>query len=75
MSGLADAISGIFGGAPMEAVIAPTAAGQNPVGLGVIFMIIMAGVLFTGLIGKVSNWFPLMVQLVIFCVRYTNCCA
>lgn len=58
MSGLADAISGIFGGAPMEAVIAPTAAGQNPVGLGVIFMIIMAGVLFTGLIGKVSKLVP-----------------
>ena len=58
MSGLADVISGIFGGAPMEAVISVTATGKNPIALGVIFMSIMAIILFTGLISKVSKWIP-----------------
>lgn len=58
MSGLADISSALFGGAPMESVISPTATGANPIGLGVVFMLIMAIVLFTGLIKKVSKLVP-----------------
>lgn len=58
MSGLADMASALFGGAPMEAVISVTATGTHPVTLGVIFMSIMAIVLFTGLIKKATKLVP-----------------
>ena len=49
-SGLADAVSALFGGAPVEAIISATAGAPHPVTAGVLMMGIMAVILFCGLL-------------------------
>ena len=57
-SGLADAVSSLFGGGPVEAIISATAAAPNPLLSGVLMMLIMATILFFGLLPKISKYIP-----------------
>ena len=57
-SGLADAISSLFGGAPVEAIISATGAAPHAVLSGVIMMVIMALILFFGLLPKIGKFVP-----------------
>ncbi len=57
-SGLADAASSLFGGAPVEAIISATASAPNPVTSGIIMMVIMAAILFTGMLPKIGKFVP-----------------
>ena len=57
-SGLADAISSLFGGGPVEAIISATASAPHPVGAGVLMMILMAAILFLGLLPKIGKFVP-----------------
>lgn len=57
-SGLADAVSSLFGGGPVEAIISATAASPNPMKSGVLMMIIMAAILILGLLPKISKYIP-----------------
>jgi len=57
-SGLADAVSSLFGGGPVEAIISATAAAPNPLNSGVLMMVIMAVILFFGLLPKISKYIP-----------------
>lgn len=57
-SGLADAVSALFGGAPVEAIISATGSAPHPVAAGVIMMIIMAAILFFGLLPKIGKFVP-----------------
>ena len=57
-SGLADAVSSLFGGAPVEAIISATASAPNPVTSGVIMMLVMAAILFLGLLPKIGRFVP-----------------
>lgn len=57
-SGLADSVSALFGGGPVEAIISATAAAPHAVWSGVIMMVIMALILFFGLLPKVAKFVP-----------------
>ena len=57
-SGLADAVSSIFGGGPVEAIISATGAAPNPLTSGVLMMGIMAIILIFGLLPKISKYIP-----------------
>ena len=57
-SGLADAVSALFGGAPVEAIISATAGAPHPVTAGVLMMGIMAVILFCGLLPKIGKYVP-----------------
>jgi len=57
-SGLADAISSLFGGGPVEAIISATAAAPHAVLAGVLMMVIMAVILFMGLLPKIGKLVP-----------------
>ena len=57
-SGLADSISALFGGGPVEAIISATASAPHAITSGVIMMIIMAAILFTGLLPKIGKFVP-----------------
>ncbi len=57
-SGLADAVSALFGGGPVEAIISATAAAPQPVIAGVIMMVIMAAILFLRLLPKIGKFVP-----------------
>lgn len=57
-SGLADAVSSLFGGGPVEAIISATAASPNPLSSGILMMVIMAVILFLGLLPKISKFIP-----------------
>lgn len=57
-SGLADTVSALFGGAPVEAVISPTAAAPHPLLSGLILMILMAVILATGVLPKIARFVP-----------------
>lgn len=54
-SGLADALSSLFGGSPISAVIAPTAA-PNPQISAIILMALMAVILLTKSLPKVARF-------------------
>jgi len=54
-SGLADAVSSLL---PVEAIISATAAAPNPLTSGVLMMVIMAVILFFGLLPKISKYIP-----------------
>ena len=47
-----------FGGGPVEAIISATAAAPNPLNSGVLMMVIMAVILFFGLLPKISKYIP-----------------
>lgn len=57
-SGLADAISSLFGGGPVEAIISATGAAPDAVLSGVLMMGIMAIILFFGLLPKIGKFVP-----------------
>lgn len=57
-SGLADAVSSLFGGGPVEAIISATGAAPHAVLSGVIMMTIMALILFFGLLPKIGKFVP-----------------
>ena len=57
-SGLADAVSALFGGGPVEAIISATASAPHPVLAGVLMMAIMAAILFVGLLPKIGKFVP-----------------
>lgn len=57
-SGLADAVSALFGGAPVEAIISATAGAPHPMASGVIMMVVMAAILFVGLLPKLGKYVP-----------------
>lgn len=57
-SGLADAVSSLFGGGPVEAIISATAGAPDPVLAGVLMMAIMAAILFVGLLPKIGKFVP-----------------
>jgi len=57
-SGLADAASSIFGGAPVSVIISATAATPNPKTSAVLLMGIMMVLLLTGLLPKIARYVP-----------------
>ncbi len=57
-SGLADSVSALFGGGPVEAIISATAAAPHPFTSGVLMMVIMAVILISGLLPKISKFIP-----------------
>lgn len=57
-SGLADALSSLFGGSPISVVIAPTAAAPNPQISAVILMAVMIVILLTKSLPKIARFIP-----------------
>lgn len=57
-SGLADAVSALFGGGPVETIISATASAPHAVGAAVLMMVIMAAILFAGLLPKIGKYVP-----------------
>ena len=57
-SGLADTVSALFGGAPVEAIISATASAPHAVTAGVLMMVIMAVILFCGFLPKIGKFVP-----------------
>ena len=58
VSGFADLVSALFGGGPVEVVISATGSAPNPVFSGVLMMVIMAIILFSGLLPKMGKYIP-----------------
>ncbi len=58
VSGLADLVSSLFGGGPVEVVISATAEAPNPVVSAVLMMVIMAAILFAGLLPRIGKYIP-----------------
>lgn len=58
ISSLADMVSSLFGGAPVEIVISATASSPHAVWSGVLMMVLMAIVLATGLLPKIGKYVP-----------------
>lgn len=58
VSSLADMSSSIFGGAPVESIISATGGTPHPVTNGVIMMLLMAVILFAGLLPKIGKYIP-----------------
>ena len=57
-SGIADAISSLFGGAPVEAIISATGASDNPVNSGILMMAILGVIMFMGFLPKLGKYVP-----------------
>lgn len=58
ISSLADMVSTLFGGAPVEVVISATSSAPHPVWSGVLMMSLMAIILFAGLLPKIGKYVP-----------------
>ncbi|MFD0711845.1 NCS2 family permease [Paenibacillus sp. GCM10027626] len=58
ISSLADMVSALFGGAPVEVVISATASAPHAVWSGVIMMVLMAIILFTKTLPKIGKYVP-----------------
>jgi AGZA family xanthine/uracil permease-like MFS transporter len=58
ISSIADIVTSLFGGAPVQAIISATGAAPNPLGSGVLMMVIMAVILGTGLLLKIGKYVP-----------------
>lgn len=58
VSSLADMSSSLFGGAPVESIISATGGSPHPIANGIIMMLIMAAILFAGLLPKVGKYIP-----------------
>ncbi|MHB9109497.1 MAG: hypothetical protein ACYDCO_20785 [Armatimonadota bacterium] len=59
MAGVASLASALFGGSPVETTPAPMAAAPQPVFSTVLFMFLMAGIAFFGLVRRVGEYVPL----------------
>ncbi len=57
-SGLADAVSSMFGGSPISIVLSPTAAAPHPLLAAVLLMGTMALLLGSGVVSKLSKFIP-----------------
>ncbi|SDE70164.1 guanine permease [Sporomusa acidovorans] len=58
ISSIADIVSSLFGGAPVQAIISATGAAPHPVAAGVLMMVIMAVILAAGLLVKIGRYVP-----------------
>lgn len=58
ISSVADMVSALFGGAPVEAIISATAGAPHPVASGVLMMVLMAAILLAGLLPKIGRYIP-----------------
>ncbi|GAA4714380.1 solute carrier family 23 protein [Brevibacillus fulvus] len=58
ISSVADMVSSLFGGAPVEAIISATSSAPHPVASGVLMMVLMAAILFAGLLPKIGRFIP-----------------
>jgi len=59
MSGLSQAVSSLFGGAPLSPIVSITAVADNPVNAGIAFMAIMAFILLLFLLPKIGKLIPI----------------
>lgn len=57
-SGIADSLSSLFGGAPVESIISATGASDNPINSGVLMMVILGVIMFLGLLPKLGKFVP-----------------
>lgn len=57
-SSLADMVSALFGGGPVESVISATGSAPHPMFSGVLMMVLMAIILFAGLLPKIGKYIP-----------------
>jgi len=57
-SGIGDAVSAYFGGAPVEAIISGTAVAPNPIMSAALMMIIMAAILFAKVVPRIAKYVP-----------------
>ena len=58
ISSLADMVSSIFGGAPVESIISATANAPHAVWAGIAMMALMGVILITGILPKLSKYVP-----------------
>ncbi|MDF2633754.1 MAG: hypothetical protein K0R78_628 [Pelosinus sp.] len=58
ISSLADMVSSLFGGAPVQAIISATGAAPHPIASGVLMMSLMAVILITKMLPKVGKYVP-----------------
>lgn len=58
INSLADVPSAIFGGPPIEAIISGTAGAPWPVACGIVFMLLMAVLILTGLVSRLGRYLP-----------------
>jgi len=58
ISSLADMGSALYGGAPVESIISATGSAPHPLAAGIIMMLIMAAILFLGLLPKIGKYVP-----------------
>ncbi len=58
ISSLADMLSSLFGGGPVEAIISATSSAPHPVWSGVLMMALIAAILFAGLLPKIGKYIP-----------------
>lgn len=59
VSSVADFITSLFGGAPLESIISATGSAPNPVFSGVLMMTLMALLLFFGVLPKLGKFVPM----------------
>ncbi|NLW44117.1 MAG: NCS2 family permease [Syntrophomonadaceae bacterium] len=59
MSGLSQAVSSLFGGAPLSPIVSITAVADNPVNAGIAFMAVMALILLLFLLPKIGKLIPI----------------
>lgn len=59
VSSLADFITSLFGGAPVESIISATGSAPHPVFSGVLMMTLMALLLFFGILPKLGKFVPM----------------
>lgn len=57
-SSLADIVSSLFGGGPLESIISATGSAPHPLFSGVLMMSLMAVLLFAGLLPKIGKYIP-----------------
>lgn len=58
VSSLADLASAMFGGGPVESIISATGGAPHPLASGVIMMVLMGIILFSGLLPKMGKYIP-----------------
>lgn len=58
ISSLADMVSALFGGAPVEVVISATSSAPHAVFAGVLMMVMMGVILLAGLLPKIGRYIP-----------------
>lgn len=58
VSSVADMVSSLFGGGPVESIISATGGAPHPVWSGVIMMVLMAAILLCGLLPKLGKYIP-----------------